>query len=185
MLAANDYTDAQLLDKLRNDDDTAFTTIYRRYWDKLYAAAYRKLALHQESEEIVQEIFLDLWKRRHTIAVHGELAAYLAVAVKYKVINSLAIKHTKASAPLDDAAMKEDTQSSEWLDYAALEQQLAETIRLLPEKCRLVFILSRSGGLNHRQIASKLGIAEKTVESHISRALRSLRTAFQSLFSFF
>ncbi len=185
MLTANDYTDSQLLDQLRNDDDSAFTAIYRRYWEKLYAAACRKLGHHHEAEEIVQEIFLDLWKRRQTIAVTGDLAAYLAVAVKYKVINTLALKHRRLTAQHNDAIQNKDIQAPDWLEYRMIEEQLAETIEQLPEKCRLVFILSRSAGMNHKQIASTLGIAEKTVESHISKALRSLRTAFQSLLSFF
>jgi RNA polymerase sigma-70 factor (family 1) len=186
MQPANEHTDLELLQLLRSDDDFAFTAIYQRYWERLFTAACRKLASPHEAEEIVQDIFLDLWRRRDSIAINGDLEAYLAVAVKYRVINFLASRNRKkrlfASAP--DAVAHNDADTA-WLEYSELEKQLADTIERLPEKCRLVFLLSRAKGMNHKQIATRMGIAEKTVESHMTRALRSLRSALQSLVSFF
>ncbi len=79
-----------LLEQLREGDKAAFTTLYNRYWRKLFVAATNKLKDPAIAEELAQDIFADLWIRRESLIVRGSLEAYLAVALKYKVINVMA-----------------------------------------------------------------------------------------------
>src|SRR5579875_2314863 len=171
--------DKELLYRLQKGEEAAFTEIYNRYWKQLFAVAAHKINDLSEAEEVVQDIFLDIWKRRAQLSVTSCLSAYLSVCVKYKVINRLARKHRAAaytayaSRSLDAA----DHTTENWLQFAELEKLLWKETGRLPQKCRLVFQLSREKGLSQKQIALELRISEKTVESHLAKALRILRTS--------
>lgn len=178
------FSDEQLLDLLRQGDEVAFTMIYNRYWDKLFTVAAHKLNNAAEAEEVVQEIFLDLWNRREIVQVHSALSSYLAVAVKYKVINILAHRNVKLKALMELKRPEADYSTSNWLSFEELQENLEKLVAKLPGKCRIVFRMSRSEGLTQKQIASALDISEKTVEAHLGKAIRILRTGLQVLILF-
>jgi RNA polymerase sigma-70 factor (ECF subfamily) len=174
------------LRRMQNGDEDAFTEIYNRYWQPLFVVASHKIGNLPEAEEIVQDIFLDLWRRRGELVITSGLSAYLATCVKYKVLNvlakrQLALRYTKYASR---ALSTEDHSTEDWLQFEQLKDQLAEATAKLPEKCRMVFQLSRAKGFSQKQIAIQLGISEKTVESHLSKALRTLRNCLGQLLSF-
>lgn len=177
----------ELLTRLYNSDQQAFTDIYNLYWKKLFFVAAHKLHNLSEAEELVQDIFLDLWNRRHELQIQGNLSSYLAVCVKYKVINVLAKRNLKARyqqhAYLTSSLADQSTIQT--LQLEELKKQLMAETNKLPHKCRLVFELSRNDGYTQKQIANRLRISEKTVEAHLSRALRALRTGLSHLMTFF
>ena len=171
------YTDQQLLDLIRTEDRAAFTELYNRYWDKTFAVAFHRLDDEHEAEEVVQEVFLSIWQRRASIELTHSVATYLSVAVKYKVINHLAKQHRR-QLQLNEitiaAAETEDT-TNNWLTEKELRRQLDHSINQLPEKCRIVFLLSREENKTYAEIAAELNISQKTVEAHMSKALSTLR----------
>jgi RNA polymerase sigma-70 factor (ECF subfamily) len=171
------YTDQQLLDLIRTDDRSAFTELYNRYWDKTYAVALHRLEDEHEAEEVVQEVFLSIWQRRATLQLTHTVATYLAVAVKYKVINHLAKQHRRQlqhdELTITSPVVADST--ADWLHEKELRQLLEKTISQLPEKCRIVFLLSRDENKTYAEIAAELNISQKTVEAHMSKALRELR----------
>jgi RNA polymerase sigma-70 factor (ECF subfamily) len=171
------YTDQQLLDLIRTDDRGAFTELYNRYWDKTYAVALHRLEDEHEAEEVVQEVFLSIWQRRATLQLTHTVATYLAVAVKYKVINHLAKQHRRQlqhdELTITSPIIADST--ADWLHEKELRQLLEKTISQLPEKCRIVFLLSRDENKTYAEIAAELNISQKTVEAHMSKALRELR----------
>ena len=170
-------TDHELLSQLKEGDRNAFTTLYNRYWDKLYSVAYNRLADEYEAEEAVQNIFLDLWKRKDTISLTHTISTYLSVAVKYHVFTRLAqLRREKLrTEQLQLSAVEGKETTAEWLSERELKKQLEKSIRALPEKCRIVFLLSREQNLSNKQIAEELDISEKTVEGHITKALTTLK----------
>jgi RNA polymerase sigma-70 factor (family 1) len=174
---AKRYTDQQLLDLIRTDDRGAFTELYNRYWDKTYAVALHRLDDEHEAEEVVQEVFLSIWQRRATLQLTHTVATYLAVAVKYKVINHLAKQHRRQlqhdELTISSPIVADST--ADWLHEKELRQLLEKTISQLPEKCRIVFLLSRNENKTYAEIAAELNISQKTVEAHMSKALRELR----------
>jgi len=84
------YQDDELLLLLKEDNDAAFTEIYRRYWDRLFVVAMHRLGDMEEVRELVQDIFCNLWKKRSSLHLDHSLHTYLSVAVKYEVLNRLA-----------------------------------------------------------------------------------------------
>ncbi|HKG04845.1 MAG TPA: RNA polymerase sigma-70 factor [Pedobacter sp.] len=181
MAAYGVYTDEELLALLKSGDRAAFTEIYNRYWKRMFALAGKKLNDLDEAKEVVQEIFIRLWERSAQIEVESNLGAYLAVSVKYRIINKLD-QHYIRKNYVDNlpASSEVDNSTQEWLDFEEVRERLAKLVSELPEKCRLVFVMSREQGLSHKQIASELDISEKTVEAHLSKATKTLRTGLNS-----
>lgn len=81
------FSDADLIAQLRLGDENAFTEIYRRYWEVLLNTAYQRLRSKEDAEEVVQEIFVNLYFRRNEIDPKSTLEAYLKTALKFKVID--------------------------------------------------------------------------------------------------
>jgi RNA polymerase sigma-70 factor (family 1) len=171
------YTDQQLLELMRTDDRNAFTELYNRYWDKTFAVAMHRLDDEHEAEEVVQEVFLSIWQRRGSLELTHTLATYLSTAVKYKVINHLARQYRKQLQINELTLNSPQTANStaDWLHEKELRKQLDHSISQLPEKCRIVFLLSREENKTYAEIAAELNISPKTVEAHMSKALSTLR----------
>ena len=175
--------DQELISLLQADDERSFTEMYNRYWTKLFAIAANKLRDLNEAEEIVQDIFVSLWKRRNVLSVTDTLSVYLAVSVKYRVIKVLDKRnHQQKYADYSKSAFNiYDDSTQQWLEFEELKNQLSILVADLPEKCRLVYQLSRESGLSHRKIAEQLGISEKTVEAHLGKAMKTLRAGLGQL----
>ncbi|MFB2120788.1 RNA polymerase sigma-70 factor [Parapedobacter sp. 2B3] len=168
--------DEDLLLLLKSNDEAAFTALYNRYWKKLFVMAGYRMGNLEEAEEIVQDIFAALWNRRHTLELATDLAKYLAVSVKYRVIKTLD-RHYREQRYIDSVVCKEqvDHSTEEKLSFDELSEELAKYVSQLPERCQLVFRLSREEGLSQKQIAENLQISEKTVEAHLAKAFKTLR----------
>src|SRR5690606_20425787 len=78
----NSYgSDEELIELIRDGDEIAFSTLYNRYWDKLYSIAYNRLYDEMEAEEVIQELFLSIWNRRQQLEIRSTLSGYLSVSV--------------------------------------------------------------------------------------------------------
>ena len=179
----NKLSDVQLTTLLKTGDHAAFTEIYDRYWKKMFVLAGQKLDDPDEAKEIVQQIFVRFWERRAEIEIQGSLSAYLSMSVKYRIINALD-KHYVRKNYIDNLSVTSeiDNSTQEWLDFEEVKERLAALVSDLPEKCRLVFVMSREQGLSQKQIAKELDISEKTVEAHLGKAIKSLKTGLKSFF---
>lgn len=162
--------DQHLLDRLGSDDPQAFEDIYRRYWKRLYDFACTKTRDTDTAEEIVQELFVTIWERRHSLQVKN-LQSYLFTSVRNRIIDHF---KDKAFAALDSVDPLSEPDYPLFLDE--LEQAMQQAVGQLPEKTRKIFVLSRFEGNTVRQIASLLSMPERTVEYHITQALRTLKT---------
>ncbi|MDB5133412.1 MAG: polymerase sigma-70 factor [Mucilaginibacter sp.] len=179
----NILNDKELTALLSSGDGHAFTEIYNRYWKKLFSVATNKINDLNEAEEIVQDIFVSLWKRRDDLCVIDTLSSYLAVSVKYRVIKILDKRYNqqKYSDFTRGTTNIVDNSTEQWLEFEELRGRLMEFVADLPEKCRLAYRLSRESGLSQKKIAVKMGISEKTVEAHLGKALKILRTRLSQI----
>lgn len=171
-------TEIELLTQLGQSDESAFTEIYNRYWQKLFVIAAKRLNNLEEAEEIVQDIFTALWVRRFSLDLTSDLSSYMAVSVKYRVIKTMNKYYTKQKYidSILSQGQKVDDSTQQLLALEELQKEVAKYVGQLPDKCRLVFQLSREKGYSQKQIAQKLGISEKTVEAHLGKAFKVLRS---------
>lgn len=168
------WPDAKLLDLLRLDDRKAFEILYKKYSPRLYYAAYNLFRDKDVCEDLVQELFIDLWTKRTDLAITS-LEWYLKVAIKNRVL--MYIRTQKATLDISAIELLAEKYSADsQLLQHDISRVLEDNVAQLPEKCRQIFTLSRKEYLSNKEIATRLGISIKTVENQMTIALRYLRT---------
>ncbi len=187
MTAYESYTDEQLLPLLKSGNDAAFTEIYNRYWKLLFSVAANKLNELMDAEEVVQEVFADVWNRRVQIQIETSLKSYLAASVKYRCYTLMALrqKEKKQIENFSTAYAAQSLSPQKQLEAKELFSRLQQRAATLPEKCRLVYELSRGKGFSNKKIAEALQVSEKAVEANITRALRHLKGGLEVVIFFF
>lgn len=180
--------DSDLIIMLTHEDDTfAFSELYNRYWDKLFGAAYKRLKSVEAAEEIVQDLFTDIWLRRKELHIKSDLPVYFFSAVKYRVINYVHKQIVKSAFEVKGAVVYSefDNSTEETVIANDLKNRIDQNVQLLPDKCREVYQLSRDQYQSNKDIARQLSISEKTVENQITKALKRLRTSLNTFSLFF
>lgn len=168
--------DNELLGLLTRSDEKAFAELYNRYWKRMLVRALARLNNQEDAEEIVNDTFIDLWKSRRNLHIRHSLATYLAAVVKYKIMARLVSDGRRVETDGEVCALQvADDATRQQLSFRELQSAIEAAVRTLPDKCQLVFRLSREEGLSDRQIARQLNLSQKTVEGHISNALKKLR----------
>lgn len=170
-------TDNDLVSLIQQDNLAAFKEIYKRYWKKLYAAAFKRLKSKVYSEEIVQELFTNLWFKRQALTVNTELSSYLYSSVSHRIIDQYRkqLIQERYAKSFKLAHNELDNSTEDKIILNDLKHTIALEISQLPDKCRSVYKLSRVEYKSNKEIASHLGISEKTVENHITTALKKIR----------
>jgi len=170
-------SEVELVELLRDGDLGAFKDIYKRYWKKLYGAAYKRLKSKELSEEIVQELFTNLWFKRHSFHINHGVDAFLYSSVMHLVIDHFRKESVREKYREAFKVVHNDMDNS--TEEQILLKDLADTLELeinqLPDKCRSVYTLSRKEHKSNKEIALYLGISEKTVENHLTKALKKLQ----------
>jgi len=173
------YSDEELLFELSKDDRVAFAEIYRRYWSLLLALAYNRLKDLQSAEDIVHDVFAGIWYNRHRQEIRT-LKNYLATAVKYLVLREIRKKsYYQLYKQNEPHRTSQENFCDEVFDTKHILLMLQREIETLPEKCRLIFKLSREEGMSVKEIAKEMEIAPKTVENQLNKALKRLRGAIK------
>lgn len=179
-----ELSDIALLEKLQQSDESAYTEIFHRYWEKLYAIAYNRLRIRTAAEDVVQEVLASLWIRKSELDIR-HLSAYLATATRYAVFRQLS--RLLPDHPIDTADIAQQLVAlpdMDHLDYCRLQERLGLEIAGLPEKCRLVFLYSRRDQYSNKEIAAALQLSEKTVEAHLTKALKHLRVRLKDVYPY-
>ena len=158
----------------QKNDELAFSELYRRHVRILVHTAIRKTGARTTAEDLVQEVFFKFWIGRNKFDIQKNAQAYLQGMLKYNIVNHYYQEQKKHLFSIDEVESPADDDTREHLDYNLLSELYEQSLLKLPEKCRQVFVLSRKG-YTLKEIALTLEISEKTVEAHISKALRILR----------
>lgn len=180
MQYATDITEQQWLAALREGKEAALRSIFDRHYPLLLSDVYRYVPDEDTCKDLVQEVFVELWRKRESLEIHSSLRAYLRRAAINKALNFIKVNRRTVLEDSSDWKDQADTSPMEINRKDAqedMEAALRDAIAQLPEKCRLVFSLSRFEHLSHKEISEQLGISVKTIENQITKAMRQLREA--------
>lgn len=170
----------QRIDRLRNGDREAFEHLFRQYYEVLCRFALDYVDPLRVAEDLVQDVFFELWKGRNTLEVECSLKAYLYAAVRHRALKHLRRKQTRnrwaENGDLEKSVpTRVPDRPEEALEHEEQKREVKQAIEALPKRRRRIFILSRRNDLTYSEIASALDISIKTVETQMSRALKFLR----------
>lgn len=175
-------SDQGLINALNQGSEAAYKEIYDRYWRSLFLVAKNRLNSQHDAEELVQNIFCTLWRRRFEFSLKGSLNAYFAVALKYEVINFLARKHKEKDYLFQlSNTSAADLSTEHQIRLREVMERIEASVTLLPERSQLIFNLRFEQGYAQKEIAAQLDISEKTVEAHISKLRKHIRAGLDPL----
>jgi RNA polymerase sigma-70 factor (ECF subfamily) len=159
--------------------------LFRQHYSYVCNIIHKYVGDKSKVEDIAQELFSELWIKRDTILIHTSLVAYLRRMAISRSLNYLRDTRKHDWDDLESAAdtlqdpMYQSPAAIMQLEMAELRSRIDQAIEGLPEKCRVVFLLSRNDEMSYAEISQQLGISVKTVENQIGKALKLLRLALQ------
>lgn len=173
----------KILINLSNDHETALEELFNLYYPRLFRFSKSFLKLSEGIEDILQEVFIKIWDNRKKIRSTDTFNAYIFTISRNLLLNELRSRLSDQKAR--DALMNESV-ADEFLplqdgDFQELKEKVEEIMAHLPESHRDYFIMSRQEGLSNRAIAEKMGVSEKNVEYHLSRAIKIMKEKLKDL----
>lgn len=167
--------------KLKEKDISTFEKVFKQYYGELCGFAIKYVENKDVAEELVQGLFCGLWEKMDGIDVQTNLKSYLYSWVRNAAFNYF--KHQKVVDKYEQYAASTHSSfvsATDQLEVKELQTKIKDSLDLLPDKCRMVFELSRFQNKKYREIAEELNISIKTVEIHMGKALKILRKALGS-----
>jgi RNA polymerase sigma-70 factor (ECF subfamily) len=182
------HQNSNWLTGLIQGDKDIFQKLYFEFYPKLYHFSFDLVKNSEIARDIVNETFVKLWETKNELRSDSNLEAYLITIARNKCFNFL--KHKKIILQFQEIKTANSAELNLWeqvftdnsfstLDYEILKKKVDSAISNLPEQCRNVFLLSRFKRKKYSEIAAILKISQKTVEAHISLALKRLRDELQ------
>jgi RNA polymerase sigma-70 factor, ECF subfamily len=170
------YSDEELMQEIKVDNMFAFDLLYKKYCKRLYRFAYTILKSKEESENLLQDVFLNLWENRHKVEKSSSIKSYVftitynsaITIIRKKARESEFFEYLKALQETD-----EETDDIEH-DYIELTSKLNGIIGDLSQRQKEIYILHKVDGLKYNEIAEQLKISVNTVETHMSRAIKTI-----------
>jgi RNA polymerase sigma factor, sigma-70 family/RNA polymerase sigma-70 factor, Bacteroides expansion family 1 len=171
--------DIEIIRRIRQGDKAEFESLFRSSYVSLVHCAKSIIKDHDSAEEIVQDLFFRLWQNREKINIESSLNGYLFRAVHNKCLHY--INHLKiVGQHAQETAAGQTSKSEDPVDiirYKELQEKINLILERLPDRCSLIFCMSRFDGLKYNEIAEKLSVSVKTVEANMGRALKEFRKA--------
>lgn len=177
MAKLKSYHEPDIVNRLKDGDPVAFEILFDQYSNKLFYFVNKYLDIKEESEEIVQDVFLNLWKHKKDIRSVETFKSYLyKIALNnirnYFIKKQIQEKHKQLIA--QEYLFKNETEAEE-LSYEEVIKKVDRLVDQLPDKRKKIFLLSRKEGLDISEIAKYLGISESTVKNQITSAVAFLK----------
>jgi RNA polymerase sigma-70 factor (ECF subfamily) len=162
----------------------AFESLYKSFHKMLWHYAKEMLKDEDEAEDTVQQIFIRIWEKRDSLLISSSIKSYLFTSVRNACLKKMEkAAREKAIDPLESSEMERAGKAQDPAQFKDLQTAIQTSIESLPERCRLIFKLSRFGGLTYTEIAKELELSVKTVENQMSKALQTLRHDLKHHFS--
>jgi len=170
-------SDERLMQEIKADNMFAFDMLYKKYSKRLYKFAYYILKSPEESENIVQDVFLSLWENRNKVEKDSSVKYYV-FTIAYNSAISIIRKKARESQFIEYLKSLQDLNQEPVnieLEYHELTEKLEDIINHLPDGQKSVYLLHKVEGLKYSEIAERLNISVNTIENHMSRAFKTIR----------
>ncbi|WP_256002100.1 RNA polymerase sigma factor [Pedobacter deserti] len=171
-------TEQELIAAIKRQDKVVFEQLYKLYYQRLFALAFRYVGHMQTAEEIVHDVFINVWNKAEQLNIQYTMKGYLFRSVVNSALNvikkdKLTVQKHEAYLSAQPAELVSSPEGGDEDDLMLL--RLEEGLKLLPEKCRQVMYLSRFGKLKQQEIADQMDISIKTVKNHLTYGFKLLR----------
>lgn len=166
--------DIFLFELIKNGNKNAFKKIFDTYYNELFLLSLKYLHSKNVAEDIVQEVFLKLWDKRKTITITNSLASYLKKATINQSINNLRSSYARSIEFPENLPQVENDQKGINVQIK-LKSEIRKAVYGLPERCKIIFILSKNFNYSYKEIAELLGISTNTVENQMVTAFKKIR----------
>ena len=176
MALNQNISDDELVEKLRKGDFEAFDAVFEKYSNRLFGFALKYLKSKEETEGLVQDVFLKIWENRKNLKEDSSLKSYL-FTISYHNICKFFRKKQLQGKLKEEIGLSTDisVDTEEQIDYQSTLEQIEKLIDQLPPKQKAIFEKSRKEGKSTREIAEEMHLAPGTVDNHISSAIKFLR----------
>jgi len=179
-MAMEDPRINDLLNRLAAGDELAMKTIFHTFYSDVFQKIYRVLRQKEVSEDLTQEVFVKIWKKREDLNISQTLKGYLSTMAYHEAIGHLR-KSSREPVIVEHTDLELTGDHHLELETRETQLRIERAIALLPPKCKGVFLLSRYESKSYREIGEHLDISVKTVENQMSKALKILRTALRDI----
>jgi RNA polymerase sigma-70 factor (family 1) len=181
----NTPTDSELWEAIRLNDNKAFNLLFERYWTAIYRTAFDYLPDDVVCLEIVNDIFLRIWQKRHQLQI-TVFKSYLTSAARYHVYKELKARNKSLISYLEDYTYLTEkvldiNDGDKRIQSSEFQKKINDLLEQLPQRCREIFILSREQQLSNNEISERLGISKRSVENQLTFALKHLRNSIKHL----
>lgn len=167
-----------LMNRVLEGDEEAFEELFKIMYKGLCSLSYGILKSDEAAQEIVNDVFLKVWRKRNEIEIKGSVKSYLAVSVRNGSLDYLRkYKKHKLNEDIDhhDYLLSEASSPLDEVIYDEFFTKVQKAIAALPPQCQKIFRMSREEGLKYKEIATHLNLSIKTIETQMGRAMKSLR----------
>ena len=172
-----------MFEKIRNDDRKALERLFQQYYQRLCRLAYFLLNDRHLAEEVVSDVFVNLWQKRRQLHISTNLEGYLYISTKNRSkahLRKKQVYHDELTLLANNVNHALTNDPEQEMIHQELRVQCQQACEALPPKCRLIFEMSRVDGLTYRQISEALDLSQKTVENHVLNALAQIRKRVRS-----
>ncbi len=170
--------DIELLKGISEGKEWAYKALFLRYYAQLVVFARKVVNDDDLARELVQDVIVTFYEKRKEIKIHSSLKAHLYQSVRNRCLNQIKYSQIRRDHHANIYLTKKDDEAyiEDKLQETELEQKIMSVIQTLPPQCKRIFEMSRFDGITNQEIADKLDLSKRTVETQISKALKELRT---------
>lgn len=169
--------------ELERDSEESLEELFNYYYPRLYNFSKSILKIETGIDDILQEVFVKIWQNRKKIKNSETFNAFIFTITRNLLLNELRrqLNNKNAKDEIKELALAKEYSLSQTIEFNELKEKVDELVSELPDRQKEIFLLSRSEGLSHKEIAEKLGIKPKTVEYHITLSVKYLKQKLGSI----
>lgn len=175
-----------LVTQIKAGSEPAFRTIYHKYWSQVFNFTRLYISSPSEAEEVVQEVFVKFWEARHLIDADKPLKGFLFIITRNLIFNQFRRSFNETNYKISVLkALKQSYEIEDDVEANDLKLFIDKLIEELPARQKEVFKLSRVKNLTHHEISAHLSISEKTIERHITEAIKFIKKRMMQYYFLF